>query len=237
MRSARKVRRAITAATVLILTTAGLAQAAENVPGPDASASAPGFVIINPRASGTVTTRAGTFYPTGPIDDDTLIVIANSDGTLPGGLTETRLEQLVEARSSGDGNAIQSHEFSVSAEGVTAASKVSALLGRSYIAAPYAWTSAYTGAGIWGWDETATVSYTFSVTEGTNQQAAGQGLGYYRGYNGSELGVWAKWYSLGVLATSGTTGGGTVPWGAVVATAKFKAMSTVPSFAIGYWNP
>lgn len=50
------------------------------------------------------------------------------------------------------------------------------------------------------------------------------------------MGVWAKWYGLGIVS-EGSNCGGTAPWGSVVATAKFKAMSTVAHLAIGYFTP
>lgn len=80
------------------------------------------------------------------------------------------------------------------------------------------------------------MTYNFNVTFGSNQSAGGQGLGYYQGYNGSEFGVWSKWYGLGI-ATSGSNGGATVPWGEVLAVAKFKARSNTIHAATGYFWP
>jgi len=73
------------------------------------------------------------------------------------------------------------------------------------------------------------------VTDGTNQQALGQGRGWWRGYNGSEFGVWAKW-SIG-LATSMNPQQYRVPWGQVMATTSFKAYSTMIFLAQGVWAP
>ena len=194
------------------------------------SPNAPDYVIVYP--SEAVTTSRGTFYPTGPVDEDTIVVIANEDGTLPGGLTEAQVRELAAG-----GSAARAVVEDMDLDSPSMASDVvMPMASHSYAAVYNKWSIEYSGANIWGYDSSTRVSYTFSVTEGTNQQATARGLGYYYGYNGSELGYWAQWYALG-LASDGSPGGAQVPWGAVIATAKFKAMSTVLHLAIGYFTP
>lgn len=54
-----------------------------------------GYVIVHPTE-----TSGGTFYPTGSIDSDTTVVIAEPDGSLPGGLTEDQIAALIASQSS-----------------------------------------------------------------------------------------------------------------------------------------
>lgn len=64
--------------------------------------SAPGYLIVDP--SQAVSTTEGLFYPTGPIDDSTLVMIPNPDGSLPGGLTSQKLDAMT-SRTPADSNA------------------------------------------------------------------------------------------------------------------------------------
>lgn len=223
-------------ATVLVLTTAGLSAATT-----DAMLTEQSIVVAGPAIVGGTDARmpgSGTdavFYPTGEISDDTLVVIPNDDGTLPFGLTRAQVTTLA-ALSPAARDAALADVIPAEAVGTSSLAPAAINPGHSYTATA-AWSSAWSGNNIWGYDESAKVSYVFSVTQGTNQQAAGLGLGYYRGYNGSQMGVWSSWYGLGI-ASSNSNGGATVPWGSVLATAKFKAMSTIPlHLAIGRFWP
>lgn len=60
-----------------------------------------------------------------------------------------------------------------------------------------------------------------------------QGLGFYRGYYGSQFGVWEKWYYVGNTGFAET--GAAVPWGNVAATKKFKAICTITLTCFGNW--
>ena len=155
------------------------------------------------------------FFETGVVSDSTLIIIPEADGSLPGGMTAQEIQQhALSARSGQPSTVTQRSSW------------------RTYSAAPYAWSFEYSGTNIFGSSWETRVSYGFTVTEGTNQMACGQGLTYYRGYNGSSFGVWSKWVGLGcAVSNSPSWGGGS--WGNVAATAKFKAQSVVPHVAVG----
>lgn len=232
----RRASRIGLAATCVIALTAAMSTAADAKPAPKPEPA--DYVIVDPHGKNAVETAEGTFMPiTGTIDASTLIVVVNPDGTLPGGLTTAEVATLAEARAAGDVATIESLGFSADGQALAAPTGgVTALAtAYQYAAAPYVWSAAYRGSSLWSGSSTFKAYYSFSVTPGTNQQATGQGLGYYVGYNGSQLGTWAKWYGVGI-ATDGSNGGAYVPWGNVLATAQFKAMSTVPHGAIGYFT-
>jgi hypothetical protein len=182
-------------------------------------AQGPGYVIVNPVGAGVSHVGTSTFYPTGAVSSDTLIIIPADDGTLPGGLTVKQAQSIIAKQGvAGLRSAVQSGPAAVTPM-LTG--------GQSWLApVPGQWGPTYTyNVAMWG-SPGIHMSYTFAVTEGTNQQAAGMGLGYYVGYNGSTLGTWAKYYGLGV-ASDGSVGGAVVPWGNVLAHAKFYARSTI----------
>ncbi|WZH36478.1 MAG: hypothetical protein PIR02_17255 [Microbacterium enclense] len=188
-------------------------------------ADAKGYVLLD-RSEGE---RVGdaVFYPTGPVSDETVVVVKDADGSLPNGLTEETLAREVAAIRAGVGSA------SVPADDRGAASPLAA--------DSYAWgaTSAgysdpFRGGSAIGWDDSATVSYSFFTNPGYNQRASGEGLGFYRGYNGSEFGTWQKYYYVG---TGGSTGaGGSVPWGNTAATKYFRAICTQTVACGGYFQ-
>lgn len=64
-------------------------------------ADAVGYIIVGHEDA--IRADAGTFYPTGKISEDTLVVIANPDGSLPGGLTEASLQFAVSQRGAAEG--------------------------------------------------------------------------------------------------------------------------------------
>ncbi len=80
-----------------------------------------GYIVVNP--SKKVTRGDATFYPTGPLSADTLVVIANQDGSLPNGLTLTSLKTMVAKiraqRAAAHGPTVQSSAKLVSATGGT----------------------------------------------------------------------------------------------------------------------
>ncbi|MFT4210628.1 MAG: hypothetical protein QM626_02045 [Microbacterium sp.] len=190
---------------------------------PDAAAAdAAGYIIVGP--SDAVETDHGTFYPTGNISPDTLVVIAEADGSLPGGITESELQTYVAERRAGV-------EESSTTE-IAPSDTVTPFLTSSYSATSTGWSGAYTGGSLIGWDSSATAYYSFTVGVGTSQVNAGQGLGYYVGYNGSSFGTWSAWYGL-TSAAQNYTGGGSVPWGNVAATTKFRAKCAASTLCYG----
>ncbi|MBD7982773.1 hypothetical protein [Oerskovia merdavium] len=197
----------------------------------------PDYLVLYPEDG--LEEGGATFYPTGELDEDTVVVIADADGSLPGDISEAQLQSMLSSRSPAAVSA------ALGIQGATENGQAP-LAARTSDITPYAahtwtagvsWSGAFTGGSIWGYDSSAKVSYVFNVTPGTNQKAAGQGLGYYSGYNGSEFGMWAKWYGVGI-ASDGSAGGATVPWGKVIATAQFKGKSMAPpQGANGQFSP
>lgn len=184
-----------------------------------------GYVKV--KESSGVRVGSGTFYalPEGSKND--LIIVTDDAGNIPGGVTA---EQLVAIAQSGSQAAAP-----VASSGKAIGTQAVALANfYNYSALPYTWTPAYSGTYVMGASGARWI-YWFSVTSGSNQSAAGQGQGWYRGYNGGSFGVWSYWYGLGV-ATDGSNGGGNVPWDGVAAYAKFKAYSNVNHLAAGYWG-
>lgn len=185
-----------------------------------------GYVIV--RSSDGVKSKDGTFIATGAVDANTMIVIANADGSLPGGVTEEQIAQIAAQRAAGG-----SQTAALSSTNSTAAATSSLL--NTYTANAANWTgelqSIQSLAGSPGFQK----GYTFVVCGACNQTNSGQGLGYYQGYNGSTFGVWAKWYGLNA-AWSGHTGGGSVPWGNVWAYPKFKAKCATTPVCSGEWS-
>lgn len=170
------------------------------------TADAEGFMVVEPNDG--VSVGGATFYPTGEIADSTLVVIANDDGSLPAGVSDS-----IAARSGG-----------------TVAPRYT-LWPWSSTSAGY--SGAYTGGSLIGLNDSTTATYTFNTSQGFNERASGQGLGFYRGYYGSQFGVWEKWYYVGNTGFAET--GAAVPWGNVAATKKFKAICTITLTCFGNW--
>ena len=245
MRRFSRTGAAILAAAAMMVTSGSIAQGTEKQADGIGLVKGDGYVIVDTKVARSVEAREGTFYPTGNIDKDTLVVIRDADGSLPGGISIAELEELLEAEAKGDYAAIEERGFVVADGDTTAANEEPAaplaaggvvpLAGSTYAALPYTWTSAYSGVNIWATNSNVRAGYSFDVTYGTNQVATAQGKGYYVGYNGSEMGTWVKWYGLGV-ATSGSPAGATVPWGYILATTQFKAYSSSVHMATGSWS-
>jgi hypothetical protein len=186
-----------------------------------------GYLIVNPGSARIEGDK--TFYPTGPIADDTLVVIADASGQLPNGLTEAALDAHVAERRANTGGGKSSIGSEAAAEPYAA------------LATWYAWGATSSGysqgyyGGSWiGTTSTATVSYYFWLNRGFNSRASGQGQGYYRGYSGSTWGTWAAWYYVG---NTGTTGAGAaVPWGNIAANRYFRAICTQTTACGGYFE-
>ncbi len=215
-------------------TSPGLSAAAD--PASAISARGDGYVIVDPDSG--IPVGDSTFYPTGDLPDGTYVVIREADGRLPGGLSEKQLASLV--RQERAGGAVQLSDGSVVVpppdQASSLKSPVTTLSSAAYAASIGGWSSPYTGASIWGFDSTATVYYSFIAFLNTSQLNAGQGLGYYYGYNGSSMGLWSNWYSLGT-ASDISAGSALVPWGSVIAVAKFRAQCITTAICGGYFSP
>jgi hypothetical protein len=212
--------------------------------------SPPGYVIADTahavNVDGGAAAGGATFYPTGPVNDSTLVIIPNPDGSLPNRLTQAKLTALA-TQAKSDPTAAQSLGFTVASAGSqTTASPVaenkevvspdSASYNHAYSATSGSWSGQYNGGSVIGVSDTATVTYSWDTPPGFAQTNAGRGLGYYRGYNGGDFGVWSNWYNLGT-ASDGDDGEASVPWGSVAANSAFMATCTSSEICWGYWSP
>jgi hypothetical protein len=179
------------------------------------AADAAGYMILHKSDGEPVGDT--TFYPTGPINSTTIVVMANDDGTLPDGMSQTQLQGLVQAHRA---NASHTSMSTTATASATVAPYSSAV----WSVAQGSWSGAYNlGANI-GWNSSARASYSFKTSCGC-QQANGNGLGYYYGYLGSTYGLYSKWYWVGWSA--GDWQSTTVPWGNITANRQFRAGCTL----------
>lgn len=229
MRLSRGVRLVLTGicAMALLGTTAAQATAAVST----SETPTPGYYIID-RAT-AVQVGDATFYPLKNLPEGTITVMPDPDGSLP--VTTAQLDRIVAAKASGDATVMRRVQAEIQAETQPAAVEALASCW-GYVAPYHMWSGVYLGTAIWGYDESARVTYSFGVTPGTNQQAAGQGVGWWYGYNGSDFGLWRAWYNIGT-ATSLSSPSYTVPWGENLARTEFKAYSINFSLATGCWMP
>lgn len=203
------------------------------------------YVIIDPRNG--IETEDGTFYPTEEVGPDATMVFLDEEGNLPGGLTIEGLENLLSSDPSsthrarangqveGEGIVALTPELVAELNGTPPPITTYAVGPLNYSANAASW-STYSGASIWGYDDTARVTYQFTTQSGSAQVVAGQGEGWYTGYNGSQFGVWKQWYAIGVSA-GGSKVSKSIAWGNRVGIAKFRAKSSNSLLANGQWWP
>lgn len=101
------------------------------------------------------------------------------------------------------------------------------------------WTTFRHPSVIWGYNDAATAVYRSALSPGTEQWVCTKGWGHYRGYNGSQLGLWGKWYQTGCQRGSdfATWNRTEVPWGYTVDNPRMQFQSQhIHSVAIGYWG-
>lgn len=200
----------------------------------DVAAAAPngvtagdGYVIVNPAAA--VTKGQATFYATGPISSDTLVVIPDRTGALPGGLSRANLAKAV-AQMRSTGKLPPSLGGSPQLKAFPAASQFYA-----WAASSAGFSRNFQGGSIWGMSWSTKALYGFNTAPGFNQAVTGLGKGHYQGYNGSLFGVWTTYYSLGIADDSGSAV--FVPWGYVADNEGFEGKCVISTVCFGnFWN-
>lgn len=199
-----------------------------------------GYVLVNPANPKTKHLPDGrTFMPTGEISPETVVVVTDPDGSLPGAMTQTELTTMVAEKRAAKALGLAPDE-SVHAVGDQSATSggdgfsISDYANRRTYSVSYNWGT-FPGGSVIGVSDSARLNYKFNVTAGTVQWAQGEGLGYYRGYNGSQFGLWSKYYSMG-NAKSGAPGGASIPWGNVASNTSFRAKSLNSIIAGGTWE-
>ncbi|WP_148284336.1 hypothetical protein [Luteimicrobium xylanilyticum] len=173
------------AASASMLVTAGASQAVGSTTA-DPSPSDPSVVVAYPEA-GTGDHAGETFYPTGEISDDTTVVIANADGSLPGGVSLQQVkQQLAQQRAAvaagkataDSGVAIPDAKSATTQSALPSWASPNTLLpaasgGHSYATIYNVWSKQYHGVNFLGGTDSTKINYVFNVTESTNQEAAG----------------------------------------------------------------
>ncbi len=200
-----------------------------------------GYIIVDPESA--TNTGGQTFSPTGPIDANTLVVIPDAKGNLPGGLTKANLPQVVAQ--------LHSQGFVPSALGLNVATSGGTVSTTKVTPSPgvvttqsvqqYPWSASsvsysgnYAGDAVIGTDRNARARYYFYTAAGYNQGVAGQGKGHYRGYNGSTFGVWTTYYGLGSAGSGGAAA--SVPWGEVADVEGFEGRCTKTTVCWGNFS-
>lgn len=196
-----------------------------------------GYVVVYPVSDTPPEGEEADLLPTGEIDDDTLVIVANADGTLPLGLEP---EELVEAhavvnerfpRGASDElvlNLLESEGFDIeSASGEVGVQNSTC---KSFIPGLSKWGPASTSSvAVFGRPGTQ-VNYRFWPTFAVGQSLiVGQGIGFDQ----NTAGQVRRWYNLG-SAYTGATQSRNVPWGNNAATPQFRAQS-VNIGASGQW--
>ncbi|GAB3846937.1 hypothetical protein GCM10028800_13280 [Nesterenkonia populi] len=160
--------------------------------------------------------------PTGPIDDETLVIMADVlDGSLPYGL---EAEQLVTLHEQADGEPLE-----ITGEEPADVQPASTCFG---FTAP---------GGSWGPEvrsDTAVLgnpnhvqSYNFRTGSLSQATVAGQGVGLQQ----DQYGIHRIWHSLGSVAPGQASAGGTVPWGNVADYPRFRGQTAAVTAATGTW--
>lgn len=175
------------------------------------------------------------FYETGPVSADTLIVVPDDNGLMPGGLTrQEAVKTYAEGGVAGLRRAMDStREAEGSASSAPLGSSLDASASVNAISQTFitglccTWQQFTHPTALWGWDDTATVNYRYAVQAGTRQSACAEGRHYYRGYNGSDFGVWSTWSSLGCKSAGIGWKTASFWWGSIIAypQAKFRSNS------------
>lgn len=180
------------------------------------------FVVVDESSPAVLRVGESRFFPTGVIDQSTTVILVDGD-------FEPISARLGESAVSRD------DILSLIKESRPGESPQPSRASRGYIANYGVWSQGYWGDNVIGMDDSTRVYYGFDVNDASWMQVCGQGRGYYRGYNGSDFGVWESWYSLGCTSTTSYgSAGASVPWGNVASTKRFKAYST-GVWASGSW--
>lgn len=187
--------------------------------------------VLDETAPGVEHVGDSTFYPLPEGYEDATVVTAEVAADLGvdsvGAISNQEAKAL--RRSLADNPKVQ---VSTTEDDAAARLEMSSPLTDASISAT-AWTSFFVppgGAyGLWAQRNTAVFPigdirqpYTWQMHPASNAQVCGQGIGWYRGYNGGSFGTWSAAYNLGC----GATGTGTVVWDNVIAYPKFRAKAS-----------
>lgn len=228
----RRTQTALTCSALLFASITGGASAGPPTPRYDSAVtwSAPEMtddVVI--ADDGATQPDGRTFYRTGKIHSDTLVVIPGADGLLPGGITRSAGGEIL--LSEGSDALVREIDASLGDVSIMAAWRNwSAPIGSG-------WAMYEHRVGFAGDDWDRKLDYSFSVTNGTTQWACTKGRGYRRGYLGGEFGVWEEWYNTGCRQGSSGQTTNTVPWGYILSLPAMRFQSQHSwAIAAGQWK-
>lgn len=180
--------------------------------------------VFDAEAVTPVAVGSEVFYPTGEVDPDTLIVIPDDKGNYPGGRSASELATVIH-----DEGLAALESLDQAPIEVTPTAFIKSL---SFAIPPMGTSATYESTT--GYISDTTVYYDFSTVPGANTSAHGYGRGFYRGYNGSDFGVWSTYRWVGY--STGSTVGKSVVWENVLAYKRFYAKTSSPHVVTGRWS-
>lgn len=157
------------------------------------------FIVVDESSPAVSQVGESRFFPTGVIDQSTTVILVDGDF------------ERISARL-GESEVSRDDILSLLKDSSPGESPQPSRATRGYIANQGVLSQGYWGDNVIGMDDSTRVYYGFDVNDASWMQACGQGRGYYRGYNGSDFGVWESWYALGCTSTASYgPAGGSVP--------------------------
>lgn len=188
--------------------------------------------ILDDSAPGVEHVGDSTFYPLPDGYEDAMVVTAEVAEDLGvdsvGAISESEAKALTKSIASSSEIAASTPE-----QDAAEVAEMKSSLATPNAAAASAWTDFYTppGGSYGSWYQRNTVLipqgdirkvYSWQMNPGSNSQVCGQGIGWYRGYNGSDFGTWSSAYNLGC----GASGSADVVWDNAAAYPKFRAKAS-----------
>lgn len=182
-------------------------------------------VVLFPQEDGPANGAERDYFSIGPIDDDMVVVIADSQGNIPGGLSEKDVDSLI-AEDNLSASSLNTESQDIAESTITPQSTCN-----TSTAYPGAgWDGVNSSTAVIGWDHTARINYTHQVQPGTNQSAAVRGRGYEYDMRGNLGRVWVNFGITGEIPTTHSA-----PWGEVSSYPRLEAYTTTVHLAAVGW--
>ncbi|NDK32383.1 hypothetical protein [Nesterenkonia haasae] len=186
-----------------------------------------GYVVVYPETDAPPAAEEADLIDVGPVDDDEIVIIADSEGNLPQGLTP---EAIVEQSNQADDTAVYTESYGEAGVGNEPMSACSTPGNETYVAGVGAWGPESDSDTALIGDHGVTTTYRFTPLPQTNAIVSGQGLGFLQvGANLYER----RWYHIGSGYGGETQIRSGVPWGNVAGNPQLRAQST--SSSVGQW--
>lgn len=191
-------------------------------------------VIIYPKSNIPANGAEQDYFPIGPIDDDTFIIVADENGSLPGGLDQDYIDSLAASNALSLENLQNEeaflenddHNMDASSTSIQPASTCSTATG-----VPGAgWGGVQSPTYVMSGDPARRMGYTHQIAPGTNQSGIVRGLGHARDSNGNYGRIWSNFGATGSNPRTDS-----VVWGAVAAYPHLQAQTTSIHLAQVRW--